>query len=475
MLSDLHRYAGLMITWMNLILVLFFAATTFQDSIFHASPMDLSVVEIATLGCLVAWAVLTPDPGKRLREIARRPAAILLLLWAVVATVLWLIAHDWGYGLNEMRWLWLTLGAFILLTTAVESGWGRAVVLFVGITALSALVADYQGMTGAFIAPFAHIVPKEISLSPTGMISKTLAAGFFRHPNAFGSQVFWPLLICLGLALKRKYRWPALAGAAFFAFSLYLSYYRTLLVGLALACAILAMIQLKLRPKLFASITIGLSLLGMIGSEVLVELSQGAFLGNLQTRGGYWVDAAHFIQYQPSILLFGSGYAPSVALASAQARSDPHNMYLYLLMHYGAAGLVCFTLLIALIVTVGWQAYQAGILRREPVLGAMWAGFIAWFVTGTLDSRLTTAEWLMLLVTILVLFLVGLSGQRHRDLQAAPNRSFPSLAEVEIKARISGDRVETAGIPDREARRENSIGTESAEKGVDDSLGQRLV
>ena len=60
-------------------------------------------------------------------------------------------------------------------------------------------------------------------------------------------------------------------------------------------------------------------------------------------------------------------------------------MYLYLLMHYGVAGLACFALLIVLIVAVGWQAYQAGILRREPVLGAMWAGFIAWFVTSTLE------------------------------------------------------------------------------------------
>ena len=119
---------------------------------------------------------------------------------------------------------------------------GKAVVLFVGITALAALVADYQGLTGGFIAPFAHIPPKDISLSPTGLISKTLAVGFFRHPNAYGGQVFWPLLICLGLALKRQFRWLALAGAAFFAFSLYLSYYRTLLVGFALACAILAMI-----------------------------------------------------------------------------------------------------------------------------------------------------------------------------------------------------------------------------------------
>lgn len=168
-----------MITWMNLILVVFFAATTFKDSIFSSSPLDLSVVEIATFGCLVAWAVLTPDPGRLVREIARRPAAILLLLWGVVATVLWLIAHDWGYDLNGMRWLWLSLGAFIPLTAAVERGWGRAIVLFVGITPLSALVADYQGLTGALIAPFAHIAPNDISLSPTGLLSKTLAAGFF--------------------------------------------------------------------------------------------------------------------------------------------------------------------------------------------------------------------------------------------------------------------------------------------------------
>jgi O-antigen ligase len=416
-------------TLVSLLLPVLFAAQTFQDTIDQAHAFELSVVEIVAVFCLLIWILAK----KRLEFPKSRSARFVLFLlglWALVGLGLWVISGDWAYNLNEVRWLWIMLGAAIFVSYAAESGWERATKIFVGITLLSALVADFQGWTAAFMPPFASLPPKDFFLAPTRFGARSLAVGFYQHPNVFGAQVFWPLLICLGLAFKRKYRWLGILGAVFFGASLYLSYYRTMLVGFVFAAVLLGMVLLRVRPWIFAVATGVMSAVGMVVSVALGFLvNVGPFLGDVSGRAEYWVDALHFIKAQPVILLFGSGFQPSAALMQAQARSDPHDVYLYMLMHYGIIGLVLLIVLIAIIVAVGWSAYRSGRLKQEPVLGAIWVGFIAWFVTGTVDSRLTTAEWQVLFVTVVFLFLGGLFSQAKQGKVSASDQRMARIPD----------------------------------------------
>lgn len=399
---------------MSLLLIALFAAQTFQDTFSQNQAFHLSVVEIVAVLCLAIW-ILVAGRLELPQSRSSRFVLFLLGLWALLGLGLWIISGDWAYDLNEARWLWITLGVAVFLSYAAEANWARMVAIFVGVTFVSALVADFQGLTGAFVPPFASLPPKEFFLAPTTLGAQSLAVGFYQHPNAFGAQVFWPLLICVGFAFKRKRRWLALLGVAFFGASLYLSFYRTLLVGFLFSVVLLAMIQLRLRPWVFAVAAGAMSVVGMGGSVALALFAKGGrFLGDLSGRGVYWVDAFRLIRNQPMILLFGSGFRPSAELVQAQARSDPHDMYLYMLMHYGILGLVLLIVLIATVVEAGWRGYRRGQLDREPVLGAIWAGFIAWFATGSIDSRLTTAGWQVLFVAMMFLLLGGLFVQAEQ-------------------------------------------------------------
>jgi len=416
-------------TLISLILVVLFAAQTFQDSIAQSQAFHLSVVEIVSVLCLAIWILET---GRLDLPRSRSGKLVFYLLgcWALLGLGLWVVSGDWAYNLNEVTWLWISLGAVIILSYAAEYKWERTIEIFVGITFLSALVADVQGLTGVFAPPFASPPAKEFFLAPTSFGAQTLAVGFYRHPNAFGAQVFWPLLICLGLAFKKKYRLLAILGVAFFGASLYLSYYRTLIVGFIFAGVLFAMVQIRVRPWIFASAAGVMSAAGMIGSVALALLAKGeVFLGDLNGRAVYWRDAFRLIQAQPVILLLGSGFHPSGELMQAQARADPHNVYVYMLMHYGVVGLILLVLLIGTIVAVGWRGYRSGKLNREPVLGAIWVGFIAWFVTGTVDSRLTTAEWQVLFVTVVFLFLGGLFSQAERGEVPASDQRLARIPE----------------------------------------------
>jgi O-antigen ligase len=246
-------------------------------------------------------------------------------------------------------------------------------------------------------------------------VNQSVAVGFFRHPNAFGGYVFWPFLISLGFLHDRRKRWIALALVLLFGFSLYLSYYRTLLLGLGFALVLYILLWLRPSPRLLAVSVSGLSILAVAASALALQLAPNlSFFNNLWFRINLWHKAFAFIQQSPVILLFGSGFNPSVALSGAGVRMDPHDAFLYMLMHYGIPGLLIFLGIIWLVLRKGWLAYRDGVLHRRPVLAALWVGWIAWFLTDLIDSRLTTPEWQMLFVVVLAIFLGGLAVEKDR-------------------------------------------------------------
>jgi O-antigen ligase len=75
-----------------------------------------------------------------------------------------------------------------------------------------------------------------------------------------------------------------------------------------------------------------------------------------------------------------------------------------MLVHYGIPGLVAYLGIFVVILKKGWNAFARGAFREAPILAALWIGFIVWFLTGFVDSRLTTPEWQMQFVFLMALF-----------------------------------------------------------------------
>jgi hypothetical protein len=403
------------LTTKHILLLLFFVGLIIQWPIYTFLHIEYSLIEVFLLIICAVWFLRSSndDPTRPINR--RDPLVRVILVWALWAFFLWIISTDWTYNLNEIRWLFLSVGAVIILLEISRNDWQAVLWTFLGVAVLAALIGDIQGLAG-IQPPFSALTSKDIYLSPDQYVDQSVAVGFFRHPNAFGGFVFWPLLILAGMLPKRQYRFLAIAGMIFFGSSLYLSYYRTLLLGLAYALFVFALIRSRLSPRWVGLAILGTTVLGIIGIVFLLNLFPTiSFFSNLWFRIRLWQHCLAFIQNEPLILLFGAGFTPSAALMQSSARSDPHNAFFYMLMHYGLPGLLLFVVLIWMVIQKGWQAYRDGVFAREPILAALWAGWIAWFVTDFADSRLTTPEWQMLFIFILALYWGRLACLKNRS------------------------------------------------------------
>jgi len=418
----------------NIFLLIFFLAITFQYSLPGILPIEYTVVELVVFfACAILVFGRTDIFSQWHRLFFSDSIVRLFLLWALWASFLWIIVSDWQYNLNENRWILLSLFALILMLQIVRADEERVIWIFLGVSVVTALIADLQGITGIFTPPFSSLTSKDIFIGANEAVSQSVAVGFFRHPNAFGGYIFWPFLISLGFLHDRRKRWFAVAGILLFGASLYLSYYRTLLLGLGFAVGLYILLWLRPSPRLLAVSFTGLGIFGVAASILALHLAPTlSFFDNLWYRIDLWQQAFTYFQQSPVILLFGSGFAPSVALASAQSRSDPHDAFLYMLMHYGIPGLLIFLGIIWLVLRKGWLAYRDGVLHRQPVLAALWVGWIAWFLTDLLDSRLTTSEWQMLFVVVLAIFFGGLAVEKTRSDSAPVPEGVPVQPQSQI-------------------------------------------
>ncbi|MCX6025572.1 MAG: O-antigen ligase family protein, partial [Chloroflexi bacterium] len=345
-------------------------------------PREISLVEIALLLWIGVEAMRGGGLSPRRMPASGKWMALLILGLAVWAAILWLVGLDWRYNLNEVRWLLLSVPAFALLLSSSKQEIGRRLTIVLAIAVVAALVADFQGVTGAFPPPFAEFSTKERWLSSDLAVERTVAVGLFRHSNMYGGFIFWPLMISIGGVMQKGKRWAWALGVVFFGASLYLSYYRGLLIGLGMAVAAFTLIMVPLPRRLVSAGLVALPILIILASVFGYALKpSAAFFETLRFRINLWQDVLNYIRSDPWILAFGAGYHSGSAFQLSQARADPHNVYLYMLMHYGLPGVLILVAMMGQAVLLGWRAYVRGAMTQRPILAALWAGLLAWFVT----------------------------------------------------------------------------------------------
>jgi O-antigen ligase len=428
------------LTAKNIFFILFLIGITIQWPFSGLLPLELALIDLILVVICLVWIVKTPDLRGAVAKAFEHPLLWILAAWAIWALFLWIVSSDWAYLINETRWLFLGTAAFAFLMSVLQSDWRRMVAIFLVFAAFIAAVTDLQGLTGFFKPPFAALMEKEIWVSPTEAVTQPVAVGFFRHPNVFGAFVLWPLLLTVGFLSDRRKRLLGILGILFFGASLYLSYYRTLFLGVGFALAIFILIRSRLSPRLVGWLIAGIALLVIAGSVLALQLFPNLeFFTNLWFRVRLWESSLNAIQSEPIILLLGSGFSPSAELLLNAARSDPHNAFLYMTMHYGLPGLLLFLAIIGLVIREGWKAYRDGTFLAEPLLAALWSGLLAWFLTDLIDSRLSTPEWQMMFMLILALFFSRLKQGAVKSVPA-------EQAEIPLQRK-------SAAVSDAEANR----------------------
>ncbi|MDQ4076228.1 MAG: hypothetical protein M3220_08275 [Chloroflexota bacterium] len=94
-----------------------------------------------------------------------------------------------------------------------------------------------------------------------------------------------------------------------------------------------------------------------------------------------------------TLLLIGNGMDTFAEMAFY---GQPHNLYIYLLLQYGEAGLVMAALLFASVWGLGWQSRTDPRLADEPLLDGLWVALLSYFVIGLVESNLLSVEPRML-------------------------------------------------------------------------------
>jgi hypothetical protein len=400
----------------NGIWILLLLAVSFQMPIPGNIQLDYTVVEIALMAIISCYLLQSQPVIRSIQGImASDPMAWVLMLWSLWGVISWFVSHDWAYGTNEMRWVFLSLIAYLILRTMGAEDKNKTVKTFLLVSVGIACVADIQALTDLFLPPFTMLPTKVFYISPTLQFSHAVAVGFFRHPNAFGAYVYWPCLLSLGLATVPKTRRWGIIGFGFFGISLFLSYYRTLLLGAGFAVIIFFLLRARLSPRKWIILFLGACFVGALAFLGFYLLNRNSsFFSNFNFRINQWINALPIFAASPLTFIFGSGTQIAQSWNTGLARSDPHNAYLYMLVHYGLPGLLIYLGIIWIILERGWRAYRLGAFRDQPLWGAFWVGFIVWYLTAFFDSRLTTGEWQFQFVLLLALFMNGLD---RKDIQ----------------------------------------------------------
>ena len=408
MLDRIRQWART-VTGMDLAVLALFASASFQWE-FGPDPLRVALVEPVALVVLV-YLIVSGTPS------VERPrlhgVAWLWLGLAAWAGLQWLVATDWRFGARDVRQLILAALILAALLRRRDFDPRRAAWIAIGVAGLSALAADTQRLTGWFEPPFATVYYKDVLTAPTGA-GVPVAVGFFTNANVFAGFIFWPFLISVGRLIRGPQRLLAGTLTLLLALSLYWSLARGVIAGAVLGTVFLFMfLKVRRRELAFGLVT----LLAALSTGVILVIAsthpQSGFFLTLGLRRVLWDAVFEMMRRTPTFLISGVGahaidYLHGFALLG---REDPHNMYLYVLVHYGLAGLAAIVLTAWGVLGGGWLAL--GETRRNPdaVWIAIFSGWAALLVMGMLDSYFTDAPWriwFMLMLAILLAFRTSL-------------------------------------------------------------------
>jgi O-antigen ligase len=116
--------------------------------------------------------------------------------------------------------------------------------------------------------------------------------------------------------------------------------------------------------------------------------------------------------------------------------NQPHNVYFYMLLQFGLVGFVWILALLGYAWQRGWQWRKAGLMQREPLLGALWITLLGYFLIGMVESNLMGIESRMIFLWVLAFFL-GLGRELSSNRHGNPDKSSETQGQKETSEGLS--------------------------------------
>jgi O-antigen ligase len=387
--------------------------------------LSFALMEPITLfaaGILIAWQITK----RHTLTIAKDPMILLFMGMTVWASIIRPWAVDWQHGLSDARdWVVPLLG-YIALVSTVRLRWRKWIGVFLAWVILLSILGIYQHVTQS-ARPFLN----ELAISKTGFLVSpadesrlqivSAAVGFFTHPNGYAMYLFLGLMAALGWLESDKRRWYKFIVILLITLAIYWAYAKASLIVMVFAVTWFWLQHWFKRGGQALSLMGGIILSAIPFTWIALQFLPAALLNTFRWRVQLWNIALETIRSHPNILLVGNG----VDLFAQQAfYAQPHNVYLYLLLEYGLAGLIFIALVISYLWVRGWRLHQRGLLRREPLLAGLWTALLGFFIIGLVESNLMGIENRMIFL-LTAAFFTGLERETlqgsHLDPPHPPN------------------------------------------------------
>lgn len=389
----------------------------------EVGPVSVAILEPFALAVAGAAALLALMRGSwRRLSLLRSPMVwpwLAILLWAALVRPL---APARMHGLSDVRDWVIPVAVMTLLLLSVRTGWRRLVLLFVGVELFQLGIAYFQAVTGRFYPIFVESARYKVNYFlgyDNSPIRAHPAVGLLGHPAYLGEFLFVGWLLVLVVPLPSPARWIRAALALLFGVAIFLTFSKVSLLLMAPAAALVLLLR---RPRAQLTGRALLTLAGItaavaVGFLVILRLVNATYLLNtFYWRLTQWEIVGTALERFPQIWLTGNGF--DLAFQAGLTNSNPHNLYLFFLLQYGVVGLTLLLLFLAGLVRVGWRHYQQGLMRREPVLAALWVTLASLMVFALMGTSLSYIDYRALYLLLVALYL-GLAREVQTEMASA--------------------------------------------------------
>lgn len=349
---------------------------------------------------LSAGLVLIPKLLRREPLQWRNPFLLLFVgitFWAILIRP---FSPDWKHGLSDVRdWIIPTLFLFTILNTKDTPPY-HLLTGFIAVLLLNSTLGLYQHFTDSF-RPFAN-ASTGFKTTIDGSEHADFALGLFDAPNGFGlylaaaTPFLWAWLRTSNNLWGRfRYLLLFLPLAA-----LYYSYARTSMLVFGVVIVLIILERLIRPTPLFIQVTTWFltiaGLIAVIGLNLLPHFP----LRTIWWRIALWEISGITLSNYPSIWLVGNGIDRLIPISFYP---QPHNLFIFMVLEYGAIGLIFTFAVLIWLVNTGLRARTQGHFTNFPALAPMWIGVFGLFLIA-----LTETIWIGVNTRLLFVTLIGM-------------------------------------------------------------------
>lgn len=329
-------------------------------------------------------------------------------IWYYFIVFLFLIlpfTFDLKRSLSDIRDWTIPILFASVISSFPNLKWQKIFIFFIIFSLLFSGVGFYQFLTDSF-RPFASELAPLKSVSwpiKFGKFGSSIVVAFFSHSNQFANYLLCAFLICLGFLFisSKKFVWFFVL--SFILLAMTLTYSKASITILPFAIFFFFFLHFfSSLEELFTLVLLALIIFLFFSIFLTIVLPEHYF-ETMQFRIKLFNAVVETVKQNPAIGLVGNGAKP-YSLVSPYP--NPHNLYLYFIIHYGMVGLGLLLLFLLKIIILTLKGFKKGLTKENPLFASVATALIfGYFFVGLTEVPLQDINFRMVFFLLISAFL----------------------------------------------------------------------